>query len=247
MDCSRAITAGKGSGGGSALANTWAGSSVGLISLGTFAFAFGFGLALALAGEALRETTARAGKAGAAWGDLKVTISGPASGVCALASGGKRAGGKALAGGGAIFAAAARSASRSGTSARLSSQGKVKPGKPNSWPPKLRLRTNAWSSRESSSDKLKRQRGWPPGATGCHPRPAGLARTLAAVVGSILMRRLCLQYRAAGNASLLRARAESASSSPARSAAVSRPPHRSAGRAGRPAPGERRGCALRGR
>lgn len=69
---------------------------------------------------------------------------------------------------------------RSGASTRRSCQGKAKPGRPNSSPPKLRLNNNAWTSRETRSGSERRRPWWlsrRTGGCGAAPDCMELTRT----------------------------------------------------------------------
>jgi len=184
-----------GGAGGGAVAGFAFGFSFGFVF--SFAFAFVFGLAFELAfgfafgaesflsAGALRFMTvrpcfARAGSGGPdemtpgfagadrsanAWGN------GRSSGVtdgATLATGGGRS-----------------TTRRSGTATRRSSQGKAKPGSPGSSPPRVRLNSKAWASRESNSARPSRLQSWlvrlPPPHTG----PREMASRIPAAPASV--------------------------------------------------------------
>lgn len=104
--------------------------------------AFGFGAGFVLG--ALLGSLDGAGRARRRSGDLNVTTAGLPAAACSFNAGsnGGEAGAAASDLGSASFGAASTTR-RSGTAARLSCQGKVKPGSPNSLPPKVRLNRNA--------------------------------------------------------------------------------------------------------
>jgi len=91
---------------------------------------FGRGVAFSLG--ALRGTLDVAGRVGSASGGLNVTFAGPLSAAGAVKGGGDGKGGDSLPDCRLAGLAGASTARRFGASARLSCQGRAKPGNPNS-------------------------------------------------------------------------------------------------------------------
>ena len=116
--------------------------------------ALGLGLAFPLA--ALCGLLGAAACGGRASGGLKVTMAGPPAAAFSVISGVEGKGADAGAGFGAGDFVGASTTRSSGTSARLSCQGRAKPGSPKSWPPNVRLSRRAWNSSESSSAMMSR-------------------------------------------------------------------------------------------
>ena len=129
------------------------------------------GAALSLAG--LRSVFEAAERGDDASGGRKVTLAGPWLAAGAARVGGKGRGGNSPAGCGVAGFAGTSTARNSGTSTRLSCQGRAKPGGPNSWPPKVRLNNRAWNRMDSSSETSSRLPGWLASRNGCR-------RTMAA-------------------------------------------------------------------
>ena len=117
--------------------------------------ALGLGAAFPLA--ALCGLTGVAACAARVSGDLNVTTGGPPATAFSVNAGGKGKGAAMGAGFGSGAFAGASTTRSSGTSARLSCQGRAKPGSPKSWPPNVRLSRRAWNSSESSSATMSRR------------------------------------------------------------------------------------------
>ena len=144
-DCSRAITAGKGFGGGAEFANISAGAVTGAISVAAFGFTFAFTVG------SLCVVSAGAAGSGGESGRWNDTTAGPVASVCSINADGNGKGAAGRAGAVSLGGAGASTTCRSGTSIRLSCQGKAKPGRPNSSPLKVRLNISAWINREVSN------------------------------------------------------------------------------------------------
>ncbi len=163
----------------------------GVLALAVLVCAFAFGPAFALAGAlpgvafgfgprftlgVLRGTLAVSGRTCGPLADLNVTTAGALAAVCPVNAGGNDTGADWMTGFGSATGAGASSTRRSGTSTRRSCQGKAKPGIPNSCPPKIRLNSRAWNSRESSSEMLNRLPWWRARRTRrCKPAAAEMA------------------------------------------------------------------------
>ena len=176
-DSSKAITDGTGFGGRGAFARAFAGAG--------FAFGFAFGADGFLSAGALRFTSVMPGffRVGSG-GDDEMT-SGFAGANCSdHARGNGRSSG--VTDGATLATGGGRSATRrSGTATRRSSQGKAKPGSPGSSPPRVRLNSKAWASRESNSARPSRLQSWlvrlPPPQTG----PREMASRIPAAPASV--------------------------------------------------------------
>jgi len=104
----------------------------------------------------------------------------------------------------ALGCAVTSSMRRSGASMRRSRQGKSKPGSPRPWPPKVRLNSNACSTREIRNARVSRMRSgrtsWrgrslrPPGRAG--PSPLGSAGSVRALPGASVAKRAPWSLRA---------------------------------------------------
>lgn len=195
LACSMAITAGNGFAGGGESAGTVAGAT---LVAGGPAFAVGV----------FSDRIAGAGCS--AGGSVVLSVTGSAATVGSITPGGDAANGAGANGGGDVMTgfastsgAGASMTRRSGTSPRRSCQGKAKPGSPNSWPPKLRLNSNAWSSRENSNGRKSRRpwRLWR--RSGCWPGPAGFSPAARSADGLIFMHLLCGQNEAGCNETVL--------------------------------------------
>lgn len=124
------------------------------------------GLAVAL-GRAFGAIVA-AGRCGVGAGDARSVGAGPATtggsthtsgaGSTSGATAGVTAANGAAAGAAAATGAGMSTMRRSGTSTRRSRQGRCRPGSPSSSPPKARLNSSAWVSKDSSSASISRLR-----------------------------------------------------------------------------------------